>query len=77
MADGLLGGALYEQQRVHHVGFFDELENQMCSWEPDTGQPSPDRLDALVYACSDLIRPRPQLVVYRKPSPAVIPIFAR
>lgn len=44
--------SLYEQGRVHHVGYFSELEDQMCTWEP--GQKSPDRLDALVWALTEL-----------------------
>lgn len=44
--------ALYEQGRVHHVGIFRQLEDQLCSWAP--GAPSPDRLDALVWGCSHL-----------------------
>ena len=44
--------ALYEQGRVHHVGAFAELEDQLCEWEP--GNDSPDRLDALVWAVSYL-----------------------
>jgi phage terminase large subunit-like protein len=45
--------ALYEQRRVHHVTSFPELEDQMCTWEPLSGDPSPDRLDALVWALTD------------------------
>jgi phage terminase large subunit-like protein len=45
--------ALYEQGRVHHVGGFDLLEDQMCQWIPDSGN-SPDRMDALVWALSEL-----------------------
>ena len=45
--------ALYQQGRVHHVGAFPELEDQLCEWEP--GQPSPDRLDALVWAITELM----------------------
>jgi phage terminase large subunit-like protein len=44
--------ALYEQGKVSHVGSFALLEDQMCQWEP--GQSSPDRLDALVWALTDL-----------------------
>ena len=44
--------ALYEQGRIHHVGAFSELEDQLCQWVP--GNASPDRLDALVWALSDL-----------------------
>lgn len=45
---------LYEQGLVHHVGTFPELEDQLTSWVPYTGQDSPDRLDALVYALTAL-----------------------
>ncbi|MBX6357791.1 MAG: DNA-packaging protein [Micromonosporaceae bacterium] len=41
--------ALYEQHRVHHVGTFDVLEDQLCTWTPEEVE-SPDRMDALVYA---------------------------
>jgi len=47
--------ALYEQGRAHHVGAFPALEDQMCGWEAASGQPSPDRLDALVWAFTDLM----------------------
>lgn len=45
--------ALYEQGRVHHVGAFPELEDQMCSWVP--GEKSPDRMDAAVWALTELM----------------------
>ena len=45
--------ALYEQRRVHHIGFFPELESQMCSYIGET-KPSPDRLDALVWGLTEL-----------------------
>jgi phage terminase large subunit-like protein len=48
--------ALYEQGRVHHVGIFDDLEDQLCNWVPLSNQRSPDRLDALVWAISELTR---------------------
>jgi phage terminase large subunit-like protein len=44
--------ALYEQGLVHHVGALGELEDQMCTWLP--GDASPDRIDALVWAISEL-----------------------
>lgn len=46
----------YEQHRVHHVGTFAELEDQQCTWNPDDRKnpDSPDRVDALVYACLHL-----------------------
>lgn len=45
--------ALYEQGKVHHVGTFPLLEDQMCSWLP--GEKSPDRMDALVWGLSHLM----------------------
>lgn len=45
--------ALYEQGRVHHVGCYPKLEDQMCQWMP--GERSPDRMDALVWALTDLM----------------------
>ena len=45
--------ALYEQGRVRHVGAFPELEDEMCSALGE-GTKSPDRLDALVWAVSEL-----------------------
>jgi len=44
--------ALYEQNRAHHVGAFAELETQMTTWMP--GDDSPDRMDALVWAFTEL-----------------------
>ena len=46
--------ALYEKGRVHHVGEFGDLEDQMCTWVPGEGD-SPDRVDALVWALSELM----------------------
>ena len=46
--------ALYEQQRVHHVGMFAALEDQLCTYTAETKE-SPDRLDALVWALTDLM----------------------
>lgn len=72
--------ALYEQGRVHHVGEFPELEDQLVQWDPnsapvrrhreavvETGpggamqgargraRVSSDRMDALVWALTDLM----------------------
>lgn len=46
--------ALYEQGRIHHVGTFAELEDQLCGWTPDSSD-SPDRLDALVWVFTELM----------------------
>lgn len=43
---------LYEAGMVHHLGIFPELEDELCTWVP--GQPSPDRMDALVWGVSPL-----------------------
>ncbi|MCK9597491.1 MAG: terminase family protein [Sphaerochaeta sp.] len=50
--------ALYEQGRVHHVGFFPDLEDQLCEWVP--GEKSPDRLDAAVHVITELMISTPQ-----------------
>ncbi|WP_370198746.1 terminase large subunit domain-containing protein [Bradyrhizobium elkanii] len=47
--------ALYEQGRIGHVGEFKELEDQMCTWEPLGDMPSPDRIDAMVWALTALM----------------------
>ena len=44
---------LYQEGFVHHVGRFQDLEQQMTSWVPGESD-SPDRLDALVYAVGAL-----------------------
>ncbi|HPD07437.1 MAG TPA: terminase family protein [Candidatus Bipolaricaulis sp.] len=45
--------AMYEQGRIHHVGSYHELEDQLCGWTVDADW-SPDRMDALVYAITEL-----------------------
>jgi len=47
--------ALYEQGRIHHVGPLPDLEDQLVMWEPLSGAASPDRLDALVWAVTELM----------------------
>jgi phage terminase large subunit-like protein len=49
----------YEQQRIHHIGYLAELEDQMTSWIPGEGK-SPDRVDALVHAMTALMIKPPQ-----------------
>ena len=50
--------ALYEQGRVSHVGSFPELEDEMCA-AIGKGAASPDRLDALVWAITELMLRNP------------------
>lgn len=45
--------AQYEQGRVSHVGDFPELEDELCLWVP--GDASPNRLDAMVWALTELM----------------------
>src|SRR5262249_13083223 len=52
--------ALYEQRRVTHLSAFPELDDQLVTWEPLSGDPSPDRLDALVWALTDLMLGAPE-----------------
>jgi hypothetical protein len=44
--------ALYEKGAIHHVGTFPQLEEEQCSYVP--GNPSPNRMDALVWAMTEL-----------------------
>jgi phage terminase large subunit-like protein len=46
---------LYEQHRVHHVGSLPMLEDEMCQWEPGVSRKSPNRMDALVWAITELM----------------------
>lgn len=45
--------AVAEQGRDHHVGYFPALEDELCMWQP--GDPSPNRLDAKVWAITELM----------------------
>lgn len=53
-ADNL--AVLYEQYRMHHVGTFDVLEDELCAFTLDgyEGDGSPDPADAEVWAAKDL-----------------------
>ena len=65
--------ALYEQKRVNHCGIIEtnghrtgslvKLEDEMCSWDPTVGGKSPGRMDALVWALTDLMLGRYQIQV--------------
>lgn len=59
--------ALYEQGKVHHVGYLSALEDQMCNWVPDLSD-SPDRLDALVWALTEL------MIDGARQAPPVVPV---
>lgn len=49
--------ALYAQGRVAHRGGLYVMENQMMEYVPSTAKKSPDRLDALVWALTELSEP--------------------
>lgn len=56
---------MYQQGRVHHVGTFGHLEDQMTTFdavEPDPSW-SPDRMDAMVWVLSKLLPPSSQVIV--------------
>lgn len=66
--------ALYEQGRVKHVNALPELEDQMCAFVPEGYDGSPDRVDALVWALTDLMLGGPDVVpagreMYRNSGP--------
>lgn len=47
--------ALCEQGRVHLAGAFPKLEDELTGWQPHTGAKSPNRLDAVVWALTELM----------------------
>jgi Terminase RNaseH-like domain len=52
--------AEYEHGRIHHVGTFPALESEMTGWVP--GMPSPSRMDATVWAYTELLLHAPKKV---------------
>jgi len=44
-----------QQGRLHVVGKFDKLEDQMVLFDPESTRESPDRMDAMVHACLKLM----------------------
>jgi predicted phage terminase large subunit-like protein len=65
--------SLYEQGRVSHVGALAALEDQMTAWDPAGDDESPDRVDALVYALTELMGgavtgPQPRPVLLSRPN---------
>jgi phage terminase large subunit-like protein len=68
--------ALYEQGRIHHVGMFELLEDQQCAFVPGAMEKSPDRVDALVWAISELMIDEPEIegVIYYYDDRGISPI---
>jgi len=64
--------ALYEQRRIHHVGRFDTLEDQMCMFSVDnirnSNTGSPDRVDALVWGLTEIF----EKIAGRRRSPEAV-----
>lgn len=46
---------IYSQGRVNHVGTFQKLEDEMTTWVPNSGDKSPNRIDALVWGVKYLL----------------------
>ena len=67
--------ALSEQGRVHFVGVFAGLEDELVTWQAGVDSRSPDRLDAFVHATSDLLASTPlrglKILGSSNPNPAV------
>lgn len=47
--------SLYERGKVKHLKYLEDLEEQMVTWEPLGSIGSPDRLDAMVWAVTNLL----------------------
>lgn len=47
--------SLYQQGRIYHIGSLPDLISQCCTWEPKSGMDSPDRVDALTWAFTELM----------------------
>jgi hypothetical protein len=47
--------ALFEQGRAHLVGDYPLLEEELCGWIPGETKESPNRLDAMVWALTELM----------------------
>lgn len=62
-------GVLVHNCRIHHVGSLPKLEDEMCEWDPlDATARSPNRLDAMVWALTELMLngPNTALIDYLK-----------
>lgn len=58
----------FEQDRIHLVGEFPYLEDELCMWIPGESKGSPNRLDAMVWAITELMLQEPEpeesIVIY-------------
>lgn len=58
--------ALYEKGIIHHVGVFEKMEEEMCSWVPGETKRSPNRMDALVWAFTELYPESARLEIWNR-----------
>jgi hypothetical protein len=58
--------ALYEKGIIHHVGVFDKLEEEQCSYVPGETRRSPNRMDALVWAFTELYPESARLGIWER-----------
>jgi len=60
--------ANYEHDKIHHIGDFSYLEDEMVTWIPGESRESPNRIDAMVWAITELMlgEPEPieQIIIY-------------
>ncbi len=56
--------SLYTDRHVWHTQPFDTLEEQLVNWTPDSGE-SPDRMDALVWALTELSEGKREVTFFR------------
>ena len=52
--------ANYEHGKIHHVGEFPYLEDEMVTWIPGESRDSPNRIDAMVWAITELMLQEPE-----------------
>lgn len=68
--------ALYEQGKVRHVGYLSKLEDELCAMSTSgyTGQGSPNRADAAIWALAELfptvVKPRQARISVAPPRPS-------
>ncbi len=66
--------SLYEQGKIHHIGFFPELEDQLCAMTLAgyVGLKSPDRADSMIWGLTELFPMLTRKVEPNKRPPRVI-----
>jgi len=62
--------ARYEKGIIHHMGTFPAMEEEMVSWVPGESKFSPNRIDALVWALTELFIPQPEMIDSPLPVPS-------